>query len=348
MIEIMHMTTRIESKDLRAIIIGAGLMGRHHAEVIRRIGSRVVAVVDPDIDRARALAGRVGAVFAGGELATALHQAGPSVAHVCTPVPTHNPLARQLAAAGVHAFIEKPLAASASETRAVLDLFGQGRTLVCPVHQYAFQRSVEMARTRLSAVGQLRRIAFDIRSAGSVNDTDSHDRVAADIIPHPLSILQRLLPGRDIADMPWKLIRAAPGEWLVTAGENGLLLSIGISMGARPTRFATTVSGTAGTFELDNFHDYVFAMPGTVSRLAKATQPFAAGARSLTGATRNIIGRALRGEHAYPGLRTLTARFHAATRCASRQDNPIPARDMIAVATVRDALLAQCRRSAHD
>lgn len=298
-------------------------------------------MVDRNVDLARSIARRYRAL-ATSDFNAALEQANPTIAHLCTPAETHRRLAERLAAAKIHAMIEKPMSSNALETRAILGAFERGGAIACPVHQYAFQRSVERAMAALPSIGTVRRVVFDIRSAGSGDDAASLDRIAADIVPHPLSIIQRLLPQVDVGALGWTLERAAPGEWLASASSDGVLLSIGMSMGGRPTRFGTIIFGTGGTLELDNFHDYLVAMPGAVSRSTKITQPFVHSVKSLVSAAGNLAGRTLRRESAYPGLRTLTRRFHGAAQSAGRIAAPISAAEAIAVAVARHALLAQC------
>jgi predicted dehydrogenase len=335
------------SKKPRVIVVGAGLMGRCHAATIRHVGAQIVAVVDRDLERAQALALRCRGAVASNDLNQALRRFQPTIAHLCTPAGTHRVLAEELAAAKVHVFIEKPLAGSEADTRAILGAFDRAGVIACPVHQYAFQRSVELVMAAKPSLGTVRRIAFDIRSAGAGDDATSQDRVAAEIVPHPLSIIQRLMPGLDIGALNWALERAAPGEWLASASSNGVLLSIAISMGGRPTRFATIVSGSCGTAELDNFHDFLVVSSGTVSRAAKISQPFIHGGKSLSNAALNLAGRTMRGERSYPGLRTLTRRFYAAAQSAGQFAAPISAAETIAVAVARDALLAQCPEALH-
>ena len=43
---------------LRAAIIGSGLMGRWHAQAVARTGNSLAAFADPELSRARGLAGR--------------------------------------------------------------------------------------------------------------------------------------------------------------------------------------------------------------------------------------------------------------------------------------------------
>ena len=103
--------------ELRAAIVGAGLMGRWHADAIARAGGRVVAVVDTRIEQARKLAGD-------GEGFRSLDDLGSrmslDVVHICTPLATHVELAEQALALGANVVVEKPLAADAESTAALL------------------------------------------------------------------------------------------------------------------------------------------------------------------------------------------------------------------------------------
>jgi predicted dehydrogenase len=328
----------------RSIVIGAGLMGRNHAMAIRHCGSHVVAIVDTHVAAARELAARFVGAHATANLGGAISNSGATIAHVCTPLESHLPLAEQLVAAGLHVLIEKPLAANVSDTRAVFRAFENANVLACPVHQYAFQRSVQAAAAALPSLGALRRIVFDIRSAGGGADDRRYDSIAAEIVPHPLSILQIMLPHCKLAELDWTMRRSAPGEWLANACWEGVLFSISISLGGRPTMFHTSLIGTEGSIEIDNFHDFALRMKGTVSRAAKINHPFVLGASILSNAAQNLARRALQGEGAYPGLRTLVGQFHDAARSDGQLSPPITPLQAIEVAEVRDMLVSLCER----
>ena len=139
----------------------------------------------------------------------------------------------------------------------------------------------------MQTAGAVRRITFDICSAGAANGLDP-DKVAADILPHPLSMAQRLLPSADIAALDWSGVRPAPGEWLITAPIEGAALVIQLSMNGRPTRFMTRVTADGGSMELDNFHDFAVWWPGTVSRPVKIAQPFLRSGLGLAAASWNL------------------------------------------------------------
>lgn len=94
--------------SLPVAIVGAGWMGRRHAEAVTACGDRVVAVVDPDPARAAALASAYRAQAladidsldaAGNEVAAAV-VAGPSVSHLDTSV--------ALLDRGIGVLVEKP------------------------------------------------------------------------------------------------------------------------------------------------------------------------------------------------------------------------------------------------
>ena len=147
----------------------------------------------------------------------------------------------------------------------------------------------------MPGAGALRRIAFDICSAGAANGLDP-DEVIADILPHPLSMVQKLLPSAELVALDWACVRSAPGEWLVSAPIAGAVLVMQLSMNGRPTRFMTRVTADSGTMELDNFHDFAVLWPGKVSRGTKIVQPFQRSGLGLLAAGMNLAARAARAE----------------------------------------------------
>ena len=321
-----------------AIIVGAGLMGRHHVKAAAAAGARIVAIVDQNHDAAVALAAACPRAAAETDLGKALASPSADVVHVCTPLPSHAELACAIASAGLHALIEKPLGRTSDEAREIHDAFARADKRVCPTHQYAFQRSVADAVAWLRRAGTVRRITFDICSAGAAAGLDA-DQVVAEILPHPLSMVQKLLPSAEVAGLDWTCVRPAPGEWVAAAPIDGAALVIQISMNGRPTRFLTRVAAERGSIGLDNFHDFAVTLPGTVSRGAKVAQPFLRNGLGLAAAGWNLAGRALRGESAYPGLRTLVSEFYEAVRTGGT--SPITPEESIAVAEARDRIVAR-------
>ena len=72
--------------------------------------------------------------------------------------------------------------------------------------------------------------------------------------------------------------------------------------------------------------------------MRKIVRPFSAAVRLFGTASMNLLGRAIRGETAYPGLQCLVQAFYAAARGTA--PSPIPVEEAIAVADARDAILA--------
>jgi len=99
---------------LRVAIIGCGMIGRIHADRLAALGHAIVAASDPDIERARAVATGGGAYQDHRDL---LREGGIDVACVCSPTPHHHGAVMDCAAAGVHVFLEKPMAVTLDEGR---------------------------------------------------------------------------------------------------------------------------------------------------------------------------------------------------------------------------------------
>lgn len=114
---------------MRLAIIGAGVIGRTHAEVATQLAElEVVAIADPHPDRAAAL---VDQLTTGGQpapatfddLDTLLATIGDQVdlVSICTPSGSHAALARQALAAGHHVVVEKPVDTRIGPARALLE-----------------------------------------------------------------------------------------------------------------------------------------------------------------------------------------------------------------------------------
>lgn len=104
-------------------VVGTGRIGTHHTRALVEDvpGARVVAVVDPAVERARALADEHGIPHALADFSQALDLESLDAVVISTPLPTHRPLIEQAAGAGLHVFTEKPIAGSVADARAAVE-----------------------------------------------------------------------------------------------------------------------------------------------------------------------------------------------------------------------------------
>lgn len=322
-------------KRPRAAIVGAGLMGRWHADSAVRAGGAVTVVADVDLARAGALARRHGAVACNPD---ELGDGSPvDVAHVCTPLNTHAAVAGALLRAGIPTLIEKPLARDPEETEALLRLASERGVPVCAVHQFPFQAGFRRTLADRDALGALLHVDYVASTAGGVGRPALElESIVADILPHPISLLCRLLPGPMHA-LPWATARPAPGEFRAQASAGGTSIGLLVSLSGRPTRNTLRLVGSKASAHVDLFHGFATREPGHVSRLRKATRPFTYSGATLVAAAANLGARALRREPAYPGLRALVQAFYRTL--AEGGPPPVSAEEMRDVARTR-ALLA--------
>lgn len=193
-------------------VIGAGLVGRWHAHYARQNGADILAIVDHDVAAASRLA-RMHGAMAFGHTTEMLASASPSVIHICTPLPSHPSIALEALAHGAHVIVEKPFADTAETARLVLDYARERRLLAVPVHQFACQRGIRQVLKNLSALGEPLRLKFRISSAGGeAMDPAGRDALLVDILPHPLSVLQRLWPGAEASLEDWRVLKFRTGE----------------------------------------------------------------------------------------------------------------------------------------
>ncbi|MCW3818909.1 Gfo/Idh/MocA family oxidoreductase [Micromonospora sp. DR5-3] len=154
-----------QSSTLGVIVVGTGFVADSHLAALRsRADAHLVGVVDVAPERAAATARAQGGVRWSTDLAEALSWPGVAAAIVCTPNDTHSALARQIAGAGCHLLIEKPLATSVADARAAADAFATaGRVLaVAHTHRcYDYARAVRRAITS-GEVGRPRLVRLSV------------------------------------------------------------------------------------------------------------------------------------------------------------------------------------------
>jgi UDP-N-acetyl-2-amino-2-deoxyglucuronate dehydrogenase len=179
-------------KTVNTALIGCGKVGDTHAQALAALDeSRLVAVFDPDANRAQAFAERYHC-RAFTDLAAMLSQGGAQMVSICTPHPTHVEVALACAQAGVHALVEKPMA---------VDLQGCDRMIA----------AAEQAGVRLGVISQ-RRLYEPVQRV--------RQAIAAGKIGQPVLGTLTVLGWRDEAyyrSDPWR------GKWSTEGG--GVMLT---------------------------------------------------------------------------------------------------------------------------
>jgi predicted dehydrogenase len=140
-------------------IVGAGIFGRRHAQAYGgHRDANLLAVCDVQRDRAEALASQFGGV-AYTDLAAMLRHPGLEAVSVVTPDHLHREVAVEVARAGKHLLVEKPLATTVEDAQAIIDAArASGVALMVDFHN-RWNPPFCAARDAIGA-GQLGRIKY--------------------------------------------------------------------------------------------------------------------------------------------------------------------------------------------
>ena len=169
-----------EVKFLRAGLVGLGVMGSHHARVLCNLdGVELVGIVDP---------ARAGEVISGLEVTASLDDLLTRDVDYCVvaaPTASHESIALRLASEGIHALIEKPLALTVEEARAMAEAFSRASLIGAVGHIERFNPAIREMRRRVAdgQIGRLLQVAtrrqgpFPARigDVGVVKDLATHD-----------------------------------------------------------------------------------------------------------------------------------------------------------------------------
>jgi predicted dehydrogenase len=254
----------------RVLVIGVGSIGERHLRCFLATGRAEVGLVEINPDLRRNVADRYGISAVYGDLASALVNR-PDVAVVATPAPIHVPLATQLAEAGVHVLIEKPLATSTegiSRLQTVVDGRGLAAGVAYVYRSHPLIRSVREAVASgrfgkpvelVAVTGQhfptyrpaYRTIYYNNRDTGggAIQDALTHVMNAGEWIVGPVDRL--------VADAEHQVLDDVAVEDTVhiLARHGSVLASYSLNQHQAPNEMTLTVVCEGGTVRCE-FHEH--------------------------------------------------------------------------------------------
>ncbi len=307
------------SRPLKILVVGAGPMGRHHAQAAQRVTeglSDLVGFVDPD-SRAleEATAGQGVPGFE--DLGKALSTVTPDVVHVCAPPKFHGSVALQALEAGAHLYVEKPFTLELDEAQEILDRAKEKDLLVAAGHQLLMDPATEAGKAYLEGIGDIRHVesyfAFKPRREMSGRRPRTPVEQLLDILPHPTYLLAHFMEsGTGIApEIRW--LDASERGWAQVAVRSGSATgSLYVTLEGRPVNSFVRIIGSRGTLYLDYVRGIAIPKLWQGSGLDKVMEPYHEGGRLTYGSTVSLGRRVLKRERSYPGLRPMFEALYTA------------------------------------
>jgi predicted dehydrogenase len=150
---------------LRLGIVGCGAVAEqyHLPAVAESDEVELVALVDPELERAERLARRYGATIVSREPAELVGAVDAAI--VAAPNHAHAPVASELLRAGVHVLVEKPLARTVTECDAIASAAAAGGATAAVGHDFRHFPIATLARTMIAdgLLGEV--LAVDLRQS---------------------------------------------------------------------------------------------------------------------------------------------------------------------------------------
>lgn len=250
---------------LRAGLLGVGMMGRHHARVLRELeGVELVAIADPGGDPH----GVAGALPILADI-DALISEKIDIAVVAVPTAFHEDAALRLAEAGVHTLVEKPIADTVEAGQRMVEAFDAAGLVGAVGHIERFNPALQELRRRLAAgeLGEVYQIAT--RRQGPFPSRIADVGVAKDLASHDVDLTSW------VAQSDYETVFAQtahksgrPHEDMIAATgrlANGVVVNHLVNWLSPMKERITTVTGEAGALVADtSTADLTFYANGTI------------------------------------------------------------------------------------
>jgi len=192
-------------KKIKTAIIGAGFMGKTHAEGIRRLGNvEIAGVAGVSDEEARGFGKAIGVERTTADYRDLLRDPEIEAVHICTPNNLHARMAKAAIASGKNVLCEKPLAVSAAEARGMLAAAKQKKIVHCVNHNLRYYPVLQHIRQMIAGgeLGEILVVQGTYSQDWLLYDTDFNWRVearengpmrcVADIGTHWMDLVQHL------------------------------------------------------------------------------------------------------------------------------------------------------------
>lgn len=324
------------TRPLRVALVGAGKMGRHHAQAIARLSpsASLVAVADPSASAREAIC----TLFPGAKpfesLDALLAAVRPDVVHVCTAPDTHEALATAAINAGCHVYVEKPFVTTVHAARRLFALTTSRRVSACVGHQLLFEPAAHALLATLPVLGDVVHVEsyFSFRTVRRSPDGRAPlraDQQLIDILPHSVSLLLRVLAAASPGETELSHVEVGPaGTVHALVRRGGLTGTLVVTLEGRPIESYVKVVGTNGTLHADFVRGTLQRQigPGT-SGIDKALAPFRLAWQLGAGTTKALGSRVLKRQRSYPGLTQIFSSYYASIR--ARGQSPTPPEEIL-------------------
>jgi len=172
---------------VRAVVIGVGHLGKHHARILASLpGVTLAGVVDTDAERASQVAAERGTTA----YADVREVPGKiDVAVVSVPTESHASIAMRLIESGIHTLVEKPVTQTLAEADALIAAARTRGIVLAVGHSERFNPAVAAARPHLKDPRFI-----EVHRLGQLPGRSLDIDVVLDLMIHDIDLILSLVP----------------------------------------------------------------------------------------------------------------------------------------------------------
>lgn len=180
-------------------VVGCGYWGPNLIRNFSNLkSSRVVSCADVKEDRLSHMRQLYPAIRTTTDFREILKDPEIDAVVIATPVAQHFPIAKEALEAGKHVFVEKPLAQSVDEGKALVDLAAKLRRTLMVGHTFVFTAAVNKIKDLIWS-GELGEIYYVASSRVNLGIFQEDINVVWDLAPHDVSIMNYVLNSRPVS-----------------------------------------------------------------------------------------------------------------------------------------------------